>query len=56
VRQSLALAYVDRDVIATAQAARGELPSLTVDVVGETRNARLLEGPAYDPTGTRMRS
>ena len=56
VKQSLALAYVDQDVIAASQSAQGELPGLTVDVVGETRNARLLEAPAYDPTGARMRS
>ena len=55
VGQSLALAYVDRDVVAAAQAARGGMPSLTIDVVGETRNARLLDGPAYDPRGVRMR-
>jgi dimethylglycine dehydrogenase len=49
VKQSLALAYVDRD-IATAR------PQLTVDVIGETRAARILREPAYDPPGLRLRS
>jgi dimethylglycine dehydrogenase len=49
VGKSLALAYVDRAVVTTA-------PALTVDVVGETRTARLLTEPAWDPRGARLRS
>jgi dimethylglycine dehydrogenase len=49
VGQSLALAYVDRAVVA-------EAPVLTVDVVGETRAARILPGAAWDPRGERLRS
>jgi len=49
VRQSLALAYVDRDIAAAA-------PELVVDVVGEPRAARILREPAYDPKGLRLRS
>jgi dimethylglycine dehydrogenase len=49
VKQSLALAYVDRDVATAA-------PDLTVDVIGETRAARILAEPAYDPKGLRLRS
>ncbi len=49
VRQSLALAYVDREV-ATAAA------ELAVDVIGEPRAARILPEPAYDPKGLRLRS
>jgi len=48
VGQSLALAYVDRDVVR-------EAPSLTVDVVGERRAARLLREAAWDPRGVRIR-
>ncbi|MFM7274211.1 MAG: glycine cleavage T C-terminal barrel domain-containing protein, partial [Gammaproteobacteria bacterium] len=48
VGQSLALAYVNRSV------AR-EAPPLTVDVVGETRAARILPQAAWDPKGERMR-
>ena len=48
VGQSLALAYVDRDIVR-------EAPALTVDVVGETRAARLLREPAWDPKGARIR-
>jgi dimethylglycine dehydrogenase len=50
VGQSLALAYVDRDVVAMGDAA------LTVDVIGETRAARLLTAPAFDPKGARIRA
>jgi dimethylglycine dehydrogenase len=50
VGQSLALAYVDRDVVAMGDAA------LTVDVIGETRAARLLTAPAFDPKGARIRN
>jgi dimethylglycine dehydrogenase len=49
VGRSLALAYVDREVVAAG-------PALTVDVIGEPRAARLLGAPAYDPQGLRIRS
>ena len=49
VGRSLALGYVDREVVAAR-------PALTVDVVGEPRAARLLDAPAYDPQGLRLRS
>jgi dimethylglycine dehydrogenase len=49
VKQSLALAYVDRGVASAA-------PELTVDVIGEPRAARILAKPAYDPKGLRLRS
>ena len=49
VGRSLALAYIDREVVAAG-------PALTVDVIGEPRAARLLGAPAYDPQGLRMRS
>jgi len=48
VRQSLALAYVDREVVA-------DPPPLTVDVVGEAHPACILERPAWDARGERMR-
>ena len=48
VGRSLALAYVDREVVAAG-------PALTVDVIGEPRAARLLDVPAYDPQGLRLR-
>jgi dimethylglycine dehydrogenase len=48
VEQSLALAYVDRDVAMAA-------PELTIDVIGEPRAARILREPAYDPKGLRLR-
>jgi hypothetical protein len=32
-----------------------EAPVLTVDVVGETRAARILPGAAWDPRGERLR-
>lgn len=50
VGRSLALAYVDRDVVAMDGAA------LTVEVIGETRAARLLTAPIFDPKGVRIRS
>jgi len=50
--QSLALAYVDR---AIADAPAGQMPPLTVDVVGENWPARLLAEPPYDPRGLRLR-
>ena len=46
VKQSLALAYVDNDVL------NGEL---TVDVIGDPRPCVVLSEPAYDPNGERMR-
>lgn len=49
VGKSLALAYVDREIVSAA-------PALTVDVVGERRTARLLPQPAWDPRGERLRS
>lgn len=49
VGQSLALAYVDREVVAADTA-------LTIDVIGETRAARLLTAPVFDPMGVRIRS
>jgi dimethylglycine dehydrogenase len=48
VRRSLALAYVDRDVVAAA-------PALTVDVVGEARPATVLPAAPYDPEGWLLR-
>jgi dimethylglycine dehydrogenase len=48
VKQSLALGYVDRAI------AR-EVPPLTVDVIGETRAARVLAQAAWDPKGERLR-
>ena len=47
VAQSLALAYLDSDVVEAA-------PDLAVHVVGEGRPARLLAEPPYDPTGSRL--
>ncbi len=49
VQQSLALAYVDRDI------ADSPVP-LEVHVVGERRPARLLAEPPYDPNGRKLRS
>jgi dimethylglycine dehydrogenase len=48
VGMSLALAYVDTDVIETS-------PELTVFVVGEPRLAHILPEPPYDPKGNRLR-
>jgi dimethylglycine dehydrogenase len=48
VKQSLALAYVDRSALA------GRDP-LEVQVVGERRAARILTEPPYDPRGMRQR-
>jgi dimethylglycine dehydrogenase len=45
---SLALAYVDREVVAAR-------PELDVDVVGEPRPARILPEIPYDPKGLRLR-
>jgi dimethylglycine dehydrogenase len=48
VKQSLALAYVDRSI--------AEKPApLTVHVVGEPRTARILAEPLYDPEGLKLR-
>ncbi len=49
VKQSLALAYVDRDIATAA-------PELTVDVIGDPRPAKILREPVYDPKGFRLRS
>ena len=46
VKQSLALAYVDNESVNT---------ELTVDVIGEPRPCVILNEPAYDPKGARMR-
>jgi dimethylglycine dehydrogenase len=48
VELSLALAYVDREVVAAG-------PGLTVYVVGEPRPARILPEIPYDPRGLRLR-
>lgn len=48
VDKSLALAYVDRDLIETN-------PELTIYVVGEPRTARILPEPPYDPKGKKLR-
>jgi dimethylglycine dehydrogenase len=48
VRKSLALAYVDTDIVEAA-------PELTVYIVGEERAGRILPEPPYDPTGSRLR-
>ncbi len=61
VGQSLALAYVDREVAAALHAAQttsgtGATTGLTVDVIGETRAARWLAEPAFDPKGVRIRA
>lgn len=48
VAMSLALAYLDRDVV--------ESPApVSVHVVGEKRDARILTEPPYDPVGQKMR-
>ncbi len=47
VKQSLAMAYIDRDFINS---------DLTVDVIGEAKKAIVLKEPAYDPQGERMRN
>ena len=49
VGQSLAMAYVDRDIVR-------EAPALSVDVVGESRAARVLRQAAWDPNGERIRA
>jgi dimethylglycine dehydrogenase len=48
VKQSLALAYVDREVIESAE-------DLEVFIVGEARTARILPKAPYDPTSSRLR-
>jgi dimethylglycine dehydrogenase len=48
VRQSLALAYIDKEIADTR-------PDLTVDVIGEPRHAIILKDSAYDPKGLRLR-
>jgi dimethylglycine dehydrogenase len=61
VGQSLALAYVDREVVAAARSAGAAAgatadTALTVDVIGETRAAQILREAAWDPKGMRIRS
>jgi len=46
VKQSLALAYVDKEFVES---------DLTVDVIGEVRKCIVLKEPVYDPKGERMR-
>jgi dimethylglycine dehydrogenase len=48
VKKSLALAYVDRDVIESAN-------DLEVFIVGEARTARILPEAPYDPTSRKLR-
>ena len=48
VRKSLALAYVDREILEAK-------PELTVHVVGDERSARILTEPPYDPKGSKLR-
>jgi len=48
VGSSLALGYVDRDVV-------GSDPELEVSVVGESRPCRILPEPPYDPEGRKLR-
>jgi dimethylglycine dehydrogenase len=47
VKQSLALAYIDKGFIDA---------DLTVDVIGKAKKATVLEEPAYDPKGERIRA
>ncbi len=47
VKQSLALAYVDKEFIDS---------DLTVDVIGEAKKAVILKEPAYDPKGEKLRT
>lgn len=49
VGRSLAMAYVDADAIDGGE-------PMSVDVVGDRCPAELLDRPAYDPTGARLRS
>ena len=48
VGRSLALAYLDRDVL-------DDRPEVSVYVVGEPRTARILPAPPYDPVGAKLR-
>lgn len=48
VQTSLALGYVDREVAAAR-------PPLTVEVLGDPRQAWVMGAPPYDPTGARLR-
>ena len=48
VGRSLALAYLDRDVLE-------DRPEVSVYVVGEPRTARILTAPPYDPAGAKLR-
>jgi dimethylglycine dehydrogenase len=53
VGQSLALAYVDTELVTSARA--GAAPELVVDVVGAPRTARILTDAPYDPEGACLR-
>jgi len=48
VRRSLALAYVDSDVVGTQE-------PLSVTILGVPRRARILREPPYDPSGVRLK-
>lgn len=48
VKQSLAMAYVEREIAANPQA-------LEVHVMGERRSAHVLREPPYDPQGLKLR-
>jgi glycine cleavage system aminomethyltransferase T len=48
MKKSLALAYVDRDVIESAD-------DLDVYIVGEARTARVLPAAPYDSTSCKLR-
>lgn len=48
VGKSLALAYLDRDVVEANE-------EVTVFVIGDPRTARILPEPPYDPTGAKLR-
>ncbi len=49
VGQSLALAYVPKDL---AMASSG----FEIELIGERRSAKRIDGAAYDPRGTQMRA
>jgi dimethylglycine dehydrogenase len=54
VRKSLALAYVDSNLVEQSQAGNGQ--SLVVDIVGEPRAAVILPQVPYDPSSVKLRS
>jgi len=55
VQQSLALAYLDSDIVARAAAGNGADLDLSVHIVGEPRKCRILSEAPYDPKGKRLR-